>query len=108
MELNFQEIGNNIRRCRKRQGLKQHELAALISRSPQHMSHIENGDSVALSTVLDITWALRVDIRDLLGNNLPQNPNTTEREQLMQIAQHASTEDIVRLLQIWNIMREMN
>lgn len=108
MELDFQEIGNNIRRCRKRQGLKQHELAALISRSPQHMSHIESGDSVALSTLVDITWALQVDIRDLLGNNLPQNPNTTEREQLTEIAQNASTQDIARLLQIWNIMREMN
>ena len=108
MELNFQEIGNNIRRCRERQGLKQHELATMIARSPQHMSHIEGGDSVALPTLVDITWALQVDIRDLLGNNLPQNPNTTERERLMEIAQNASAQDVARLLQIWNIMQEMN
>lgn len=108
MELNFQEIGNNIRRCRERQGIKQHELAAMISRSPQHMSHIEGGDSVGLSTLVDISRALQVDIRDLLGDNLPQKLNTTEREQLMQIAQNASSRDVARLLQIWNIMLDTN
>ena len=42
MDLDYQEIGRNIRRFRQAKGLKQKELAELIQVSDQHVSHIEN------------------------------------------------------------------
>lgn len=41
MDLDYQEIGRNIRRFRQAKGLKQKELAELIQVSDQHVSHIE-------------------------------------------------------------------
>lgn len=51
MELDYQEIGRNVRRYRLSKGLKQKQLAELIQVSDQHISHIENAHTqVSLPT----------------------------------------------------------
>lgn len=42
MELDYKEIGRNIRRCRKAKGWKQKTLAEKVGLTDQHISHIEN------------------------------------------------------------------
>lgn len=53
MELDYQEIGRNVRRYRLSKGLKQKQLAELIQVSDQHISHIENAHTqVSLPTLI--------------------------------------------------------
>lgn len=41
MELDYQEIGRNVRNYRMKKGLNQRELSELVNVSDQHISHIE-------------------------------------------------------------------
>ena len=71
MELDYQEIGRNIRRYRQRKGLNQKELAELINMSDQHISHIENAHTkLGLPTLVAIANALEIDCNSLLGATL--------------------------------------
>ena len=71
IELDYQEIGRNIRRYRLECGLKQKELAEKISMSEQHISHIENGHTqLSLPTLVAISNVLSVDCNTLLGETL--------------------------------------
>lgn len=55
MELDYKEIGRNIRHYRLEKGLKQKELAEKIHVSDQHMSHIENAATqLSLPTLIPI------------------------------------------------------
>lgn len=68
MELDYQEIGRNIRRFRQGLGMKQKDLAELIHVSDQHISHIENAyTKLSLVTLVAISNALKVDCNTLLG-----------------------------------------
>ena len=68
MDLDYQEIGRNIRRFRQAKGLKQKELAELIQVSDQHVSHIENAHTqVSLPTLVAIANVLQTDCNTLLG-----------------------------------------
>ena len=71
MDLDYQEIGKNIRRYRLLQGLKQKELAERIQVFDQHISHIENAHTqVSLPTLIAIANALQTDCNTLLGTTL--------------------------------------
>ena len=60
MDLDYQEIGKNIRRYRLLQGLKQKELAERIQVSDQHISYIENAHTqVSLPTLIAIANGLQ-------------------------------------------------
>lgn len=67
--LNYAEIGRNIRRFRIKAGLKQNQLAEKIGVTPQHISHIESGEHISLSTLVNICMALSVSADCLLGCN---------------------------------------
>ena len=43
--MDYQKIGENIRKYRKMNGLSQEQLAEKINISVTHMSHIENGSA---------------------------------------------------------------
>lgn len=71
MELDYLEIGRNIRYYRQLRGIRQKELAEHIHVSDQHISHIENGRTkLSLLTLVAIANALSIDCNTLLGCTL--------------------------------------
>ena len=71
-DLDYKEIGRNIRYYRQRAGLKQNRLSDIIDVSPQHVSPIENGVQLSLPVLVKIANALNVDTDCLLGSNLKE------------------------------------
>lgn len=62
MELNYEEIGQKIRKHRMARGMKQ---------SGQNISHIENAHTkLSLQTLVTLVNVLGVDCNTLLGKNL--------------------------------------
>ena len=59
-DLDYKEIGRNIRYYRQKAGLKQNRLSDMIDVSPQHVSHIESGVHLSLSVLVKIANALNV------------------------------------------------
>lgn len=93
MDLDYKEIGRNIRRCRKGKGLKQKELAEIANISDQHMSHIENGSTqLSLPTLIAIANALEVDCNTLLGDTLYKTRGTILSQDLMEILDKVGTD----------------
>lgn len=71
MEVDYKEIGRNIRHYRMVKGWKQKQLAEKISMTEQHISHIENAHTqLSLPTLVAIANALEVDCNTLLGKTL--------------------------------------
>ena len=71
MDLNYEEIGRNIRKHRIEQGMRQKEVADLVNVSEQH--HIENAHTkLSLPTLVAIANVLGVDCNTLLGKNLSE------------------------------------
>lgn len=68
--LNYYEIGQRIRRIRKKYGLSQEELAERINISNTHMSHIETGNTkLSLPVLVHIAQALNVRTDELLRDD---------------------------------------
>lgn len=79
MDLDYKEIGRNIRRYRKSCKLKQKDLAEKVNLTEQHISHIETGcTKLSLPTLVAIANALSIDCNTLLGTTL-----TNSQEKLM-------------------------
>lgn len=71
VEVDYKEIGQNIRRYRMAKGWKQKQLAEKISMTEQHISHIENAHTqLSLPTLIAIANALEIDCNTLLGKTL--------------------------------------
>ena len=93
MELNYKEIGRNIRRHRQGKGLKQKELAEIDNISDQHMSHIENGHTqLSLPTLVAIANALEVDCNTLLGATLHKARGAILCQELTEILDNLGTD----------------
>ena len=70
MQLNYSEIGKNIRLHRVKKQLKQWELADRVHVSAQHISHIECGTAqVGLPLLVDLANELDTSVDTLLGAN---------------------------------------
>ena len=70
-QLDYKEIGQNIRIQRIRRGLNQAELAELVDVTWQHISHIERAKSCpSLALLVAIANALQTDMNVLIGSNL--------------------------------------
>lgn len=86
MELDYREIGRNIRRYRREKGMKQKGLAEMVNISDQHMSHIENASTqLSLPTLIAIANALEVDCNTLLGQTLYGAQSAILRQELEHI-----------------------
>lgn len=71
MDLDYKEIGRNIRKYRKNNKLKQKDLAEKVNLTEQHISHIETGATkLSLPTLVAIANALSIDCNTLLGATL--------------------------------------
>lgn len=65
--MDYELIGQRIRKFRKAQGLSQEELAARVHISTVHMSHIETGNTkLSLPVLVDLAAVLEVRTDDLL------------------------------------------
>ena len=83
MELDYCEIGKNIRKYRRERGMMQKDLAERICMSEQHISHIESAHTkLSLPTLVAIANALEVDCNTLLGETLTGARGTILHEQI--------------------------
>lgn len=83
MELDYLEIGRNIRYYRQLRGIRQKELAERIHVSDQHISHIENGHTkLSLISLVAIANALKIDCNTLLGCTLYSAKDTVLHQKL--------------------------
>lgn len=74
MQINYKDIGTQIRYERKKQKITQEKLAELCNISIPHMSNIENANTkVSLPVLVDIANALNCTVDQLLCNNLNNN-----------------------------------
>lgn len=110
MELDYLEIGRNIRRQRLKQGLKQRELAERANISSQHISHIETGRAqVSLPTLVAISNALQTDCNTLLGETLTGAQTTLYRHKFEEIFTAMDAKrvqlcyEICRLIAEWDL-----
>ena len=86
MELDYLEIGQNIKKQRTKLGLKQRELAERANVSSQHISHIETGRAqLSLPTLVAISNALQIDCNTLLGETLTGAQNVLFRQKFEEI-----------------------
>lgn len=74
MQINYKDIGTQIRYERKKQSVTQEKLAELCNISIPHMSNIENANTkVSLPVLVDIANALNCTVDQLLCNSLNNN-----------------------------------
>ena len=68
--MDYEKIGQNIRRLRRAKGLSQEELAERIGISTTHMSHIETANTkLSLPVFVALADALEVSMEDLLDTD---------------------------------------
>lgn len=86
MEVDYKEIGRNIRHYRMEKGWRQKQLAERISMTEQHISHIENAHTqLSLPTLVAIANALEIDCNTLLGKTLKGAEMSVLREEFSQL-----------------------
>lgn len=73
--IDYNEIGQNIKKYRLRKQMKQAELAEPADVSAQHISHIECGiTKLSLPLLIQLSKVLSVDLYTLLGSNIGAQP----------------------------------
>ena len=98
MELNASEIGQNIKIQRIRAGVTQETLAEMLDISAQQISNYERGHNlVSLTRLVELSLYFQVDINVLLGQNYSAVPEKILREDIEDIVDALSADD----LKIW-------
>lgn len=68
--LNYEKIGNRIKKARARKDITQQELAGIINISVSHLSNIETGKTIAsLEVIYKLAEALDVSVDELLRDS---------------------------------------
>lgn len=63
------KIGENVRKFRKQRGMTQEKLAEKANLHSVYISQVERADrAITIETLLKITKALGVKLRDVVGN----------------------------------------
>ncbi len=107
MELDYSEIGRNIRVYRQKKGLKQKKLAELIDVSDQHISHIENGHTkLSLGTLVAIANVLQVDCNTLLGSTLSEVQNTVLQQKLEELSRNLDSSKLGLLVEFGKVLSD--
>ena len=72
--IDYYEIGQRIRKCRKAYGLSQEDLAEKVGISTTHMSHIETGNTkLSLPVLADLSAALNTSADEFLFGEVGRN-----------------------------------
>lgn len=101
MILNYESIGNRIKRYRIDKDISQEDLAQIVNVNFRHISNIELGKRHAsLELIVLIANALEVSADDLLTDNLKHSssPVDTEIHDILLDCNHDEKEMLTRLL----------
>lgn len=103
--MNYYEIGQRIRKFRKAYNLSQEQLAEKVGISTTHMSQIETGNTkLSLSVFADIASALSVQTDELLYD-IPQFNKTVIKQELTEIVDSCSQQDMCILLDVLKTLK---
>ena len=95
--MDYFEIGQKIRKCRKEKGLSQEQLAEKVNISVSHMSHIETANTkLSLPVLVDIATVLQVQTDELLFGSRSQGSAAL----LMQIIQDCTAEQVDMIVEL--------
>lgn len=98
--INYIELGKRIRKKRKNLKLTQAKLAELSKIKSSNLSHIERGATkVSLPTLVKLANALNTTLDYLLYNSLENNINISI-EQLNQLLENCSPQDLALILEM--------
>lgn len=98
--VNYQEIGRQIRRYRRKRKYTQAALAEKIGITDQHLSHIEGGRTKpSFPVVLALSRVLEVDINCLIGRN-GYVANSVLKDELAQVLANATPDEIELCLRL--------
>ena len=79
--MNYNKIGEKIRKYRKEKGISQEELAEKVGISVTHMSHIETANTkMSLPVLVSMAEALGVKTDDLLSEKTAEIGEATAEE----------------------------
>ncbi len=107
MDLNYKEIGRNIRQYRKKQGMKQKDRAERISVSEQHVSPIETGSTkLSLSTFVAIVNVLDIDCNTLLGKTLTGARKPLMNKQIQRLVSEMDDKKLQLCIEFCNILTD--
>lgn len=99
-EVDYKEIGNQIRRYRKRRKYTQAVLAERIGVTEQHLSHIELGRTKpSFPVLLATSRALEVDINCLIGRN-GYLANQVLKDEFAQLLEEATPDQMALCLRL--------
>lgn len=98
--IDFAVIGRNIRRFRERADLPQTRFAEAVGISTTHLSNIENGAPVSLSTLIDISRTLHVDANSIIGSNIPYSTQLARDERLLHHLSEINTDELERSVEL--------
>lgn len=103
--MDYYKIGQRIRKMRKACGLTQEKLAELVKISNTHMSHIETGNTkLSLPLLVKIAETLSVQIDELLYDS-PQTNTTTLRQEISELLNTCSNEELYVIIDIIKAMK---
>ena len=69
--LNYENIGNRIKKARSRKDITQQELSGIVNISVSHLSNIETGKTIAsLEVMFQLANALEVSVDELLRDDI--------------------------------------
>lgn len=109
MDLDYREIGRNIRYYRLKKGLNQRELAELVHVSDQHISHIENAHTkLGLPTLVAIANALETDCNSLLGDSLTGSRKVILNRKLMTQIERMDSTKFDLLIKFCDLLSEFD
>ena len=107
MDLDYREIGRNIRSYRLKKGLNQRELAERVHVSDQHISHIENAHTkLGLPTLVAIANALETDCNSLLGATLVGGRRVVLHKKLMTQIERMDSTKLDLLMKFCDLLAE--
>jgi len=102
----YAEIGKNIRKYRKQQGLTQEQLAELSNLSTNYLGSIERGEkTLTLKTLIGIVDALNITADLLLCDSI-QNGYKIKSSMITEKLEKLSPSERNKILQMIDIMLE--
>ena len=106
MELDYQALGERIRRIRKSRGMTQNHLAELVGIDTSNISHIERAASkVSLATLVGIANALECSVDDLLCDSTLYEREAFEN-QLVELSKDCTPKELRLLTDLVYAMKE--
>ena len=98
--MDYDKIGENIRKYRKNRGMSQEQLAEKAGISVTHMSHIESGNTkLSLPVLIDFSKIFGVSIDELVFDRKYTEKNMAVEEILL-ILNQCSNEEVMVLTDI--------